>query len=64
MTDVLTYDALRGIQYNERKSEKLVELENSFYENVEEYLGRKPKDELTEIELRNAKNILKDSLGV
>ena len=61
MTSVLTYDALREIQYNERKSEKLVELEDSFYESIEEYFNRKgPKDDLTEIELRNAKNILKD----
>jgi len=61
MASVLTYDALREIQYNEKKSEKLVELEDSFYESIEEYFNRKgPKDDLTEIELRNAKNILKD----
>ncbi len=61
MTEVLTYDALREIQYNEKRSEKLYELNNDFYGNVEEYFNRKgPKDDLTEIEMRNAKNILKD----
>jgi len=61
MTSVLTYDTLREIQYNEKNSEKLVDLDNSFYESIEEYFNRKgPKDDLTEIELRNAKNILKD----
>jgi DNA replication initiation complex subunit (GINS family) len=63
MAEVLTYDALREIQYNERRSEKLYELNDDFYENIEEYFNRKgPKDDLTEIEMRNAKNILKDIL--
>jgi DNA replication initiation complex subunit (GINS family) len=63
MTEVLTYDALREIQYNERKSEKLYELDNSFYTRLEEYFDRKgPKNDLAEMEMRNAKNILKDIL--
>jgi len=63
MTEVLTYDALREIQFNERKSEKLYELDNSFYNKLEEYFDRKgPKDDLAEMEMRNAKNILKDIL--
>jgi DNA replication factor GINS len=63
MTEVITYDTLREIQYNERKSEKLYELDDSFYKSVDEYFDRKgPKDDLVELEMRNAKNILKDIL--
>ncbi|MFH1450435.1 MAG: hypothetical protein ABIF92_00450, partial [archaeon] len=62
MDEVITYDALREIQYNERKSEKLYDLDDTFYDGIEEYFSRTAKDEMTELELRNAKNILKDIL--
>jgi len=63
MAEVITYDALREIQRNERKSERLVDLNDSFYESIESYLNRKgPKDDLTEIEMRNAGSILHDIL--
>ena len=58
---VITYEALREIQRNERKSERLVELDDSFYKNVEEYFIRKsPKNSIQETEIRNAKSILRD----
>jgi DNA replication initiation complex subunit (GINS family) len=60
--EVLTYEALREIQRNEKKSEKLFELSNDFYKAFEAYIEQRTnsKDESSTIEVQNAKNILRD----
>ena len=60
--EVLTYESLREIQRNEKKSEKLFELEEDFFESVQQYCEQrgKSKNNGNMIELENAKTILRD----
>jgi DNA replication factor GINS len=59
---VVTYDALREVQRSERRSEKLFDMDDRFYLGVKNYLESREKatDDMKDIELRNANNILKD----
>ena len=45
MVKVITYETLRGIQREERKSEKLSNLEDGFYDSIKEYLTRNVRDD-------------------
>ena len=60
--EVLTYESLREIQRNEKKSEKLFELNEDFFESSQQYFEQrqKSKDNGNMIELENAKTILRD----
>jgi DNA replication initiation complex subunit (GINS family) len=60
--EVLTYESLREIQRNEKKSEKLFELEEDFFESIQKYFEQREnsKDNGSVIELENAKTILRD----
>ena len=60
--EVLTYEALREIQRNEKSSEKLFELEEEFYNAFNGYIEQRQKsqEESSTIEIQNAKNILRD----
>ncbi len=60
MAEVITYETLREIQRNERRSEKLSDLSDDFYESVNSYLNRDAHDEVTQTELRNAREIIMD----
>ncbi|MFO7872496.1 MAG: hypothetical protein R6U26_02515, partial [Candidatus Undinarchaeales archaeon] len=60
MTEVITYETLREIQRKEKQGEKLVNLEDTFYTSVQNYLEQKEKDGMAYNELRNAKVIFED----
>jgi len=60
VAEVLTYEALREVQRNERKSEKLTDLKPDFYRSIESYLKRIEKTGTSDVELRNARSILQD----
>lgn len=60
MAEIITYEALREIQRQERKSEKLYALHENFYDSVKTYFSRKVEDEISATELKNAKAILQD----
>jgi len=57
----ITYEALREIQRQERRSEQLFDIDGEFYKKVYDYLERNsPDDALSAIEKQNATSIFKD----
>lgn len=62
--EVLTYEALREIQRQEKKTEKLYELEEEFYKAFNKYIEQrqKSKEDSSTIEIQNAKTIMRDIL--
>jgi len=57
----ITYEALREIQRQERRSEQLFDIDGEFYKKVYNYLERdSPDDALSAIEKQNATSIFKD----
>ena len=61
MTEVITYETLREIQRDEKRSSKLYSLGKNFYSVVQDYLGRElPEDDISRNEILNARKILED----
>jgi len=62
MTEVIiTYETLREIQRDEKRSSKLYSLDKNFYSIVQDYLGRElPEDDISKNEILNARKILED----